>query len=75
MRVDLVLFRPVEAVLFAVPAAWLVALEGREGLDDEVVDAMAALLLGVFRPVVGTAGFLLGVDADMMRAAARSWMR
>lgn len=75
MRVDLVLFRPVEAVLFAVPAAWLVALEGRERLDDEVVDAMAALLLGVFRPVVGTAGFLLGVDADMMRAAARSWMR
>lgn len=75
VRVERVLFRPLVAVLLllAVPADWLlVALLGREGLDDDVA-AIAAWLLGVFRPVAGTAGFLLGVDADIVRAAARLW--
>lgn len=63
MRVERVLFRPLVAVavvglLVVVP----VALVGRAGLEE----AMAALLLGVFLPVVGTAGFLFGVEADML---------
>lgn len=68
MRVERVLFNPLVAVVVVLLLAVPVALVGLAGLEEEEVvaaAAMAALLLGVFLPVVGTAGFLFGVDADM----------